>query len=260
MIADCHTHINITAGQADIADHLAACEQIDSCIVLATAGESSEKSNKDLSDYVKDQPKMVGFGIFDPLRDKPTPKNVKSLIKDNGLKGVILYCSQGGFHPADSRIMRFYEAAAGLELPVFFHNCPPFASEDVLDYSKPYLIDEVARKFGDLKIIIGGMGLPFIWQTISMISKHENVYADLSICPQRVWEVYNLVVNCYEAGVMGKLLFGSGYPQAGPGECIETLLGFNKLLANTNLPNVPREEIREIIERDTMSVLGIDLQ
>jgi predicted TIM-barrel fold metal-dependent hydrolase len=259
MIADCHTHMNCTAGQANIADHLSACEQIDSCIVLATAGESTEKSNKDLSDYIKDQPKMVGFGIFDPLRDNPAPKNVKSLTIDMGLKGVVLYCPQGGFHPADSRIMRFYKAAEGLKLPVFFHNCPPFAGDDILNFSQPYLIDEVARKFGDLKMIIGGMGLPFLNQTISMLAKHENVYADLSICPQHVWEVYNLVVNCYEAGIMDKLLFGSGYPQAQPGECIETLLGFNKLMANTGLPNVPREEIRAIIERDTLSVLGIDL-
>jgi predicted TIM-barrel fold metal-dependent hydrolase len=260
MISDCHTHLNSTAGQADIADHTEAIGQIDSCIVLATAGESSEKSNKDLSDYVKDQPKMVGFGIFDPLRDNPAPKNVKSLTKDLGLRGIVLYCPQGGFHPTDSRLMRFYESAEGLELPVFFHSCPPFAADDILNYSQPYLLDEIARKFHDLKMIIGGMGLPFLDQTISMIAKHNNIYADLSICPQRVWEVYNLVVSCYEAGVMDKLLFGSGYPQAAPGECIETLLGFNKLMANTALPNVPREEIREIIERDTLSVLGIDLQ
>lgn len=260
MISDCHTHINSMAGQADIADHLAAIEQIDSCIVLATAGESSEKSNKDLSDYVKDQPKMVGFGIFDPLVDNPAPKNVKSLTKDFGLRGVVLYCPQGGFHPTTSSLMRFYESAEGLELPIFFHNCPPFAANDILNYSQPFLIDEIARRFGDLKMIIGGMGQPFLDQTISIIAKHKNIYADLSICPQRVWEVYNLVVNCYEAGVMDKLFFGSGYPQAAPGECIETLLGFNKLMANTALPNVPREEIREIIERDTLSILGIDLQ
>ena len=260
MISDCHTHINSTAGQGDIADHLAAIEQIDSCIVLATGAESSEKSNKYLSDYVADQPKMVGFGIFDPLRDNPTPKNVKALTKDLGLRGVVLYCPQGGFHPTNSRLMRLYEAAEGLELPIFFHNCPPFSADDILNYSQPILIDEVARNFSDLKMIIGRMGLPFLNQTISMIAKHENVYADLSICPHRIWEVYNLVVSCYEAGVMGKLLFGSGYPHAAPGECIETLLGFNKLMANTALPNVPREEIREIIERDTLSVLGIDLQ
>jgi hypothetical protein len=259
MIADCHTHIKSTAGQADIADHLAACEQIDSCIVLATAGESSEKSNKDLSDYVADQPKMVGFGIIDPLIDKPTPKKVKSLIKDLGLEGVVLYCPQGQFHPTDSRVMRFYEAAAGLDLPVFFHSCPPFDSDDILNFAQPYLIDEVARKFPDLKIIIAGMGLPFLSQTINMIAKHENIYADLTISPKRPWQVYNLVLDCYEAGVMNKLLFGSGYPYAEPGECIETLLGFNKLMANASLPNVPREIIREVIERDTLSVLGINL-
>lgn len=260
MISDCHTHLKITAGQTDIADHAAAIEQIDSCIVLAGASESSEKSNKDLADYVTDQPKMVGFGIFDPLRDKPSPKNIKSLTKDLGLKGVVLYCPQGGFHPTDSRMMRFYKVAEGLEMPVFFHNCPPFAADDILNYSQPLLLDEICRKFNDLKIIIGGMGLPFLNQTICMISKNKNVYADLTISPHRIWEVYDIVLRCFEAGVMNKLLFGSGYPNGQPGECIETLLGFNKLMADTALPNVPREEIREVVERDTLSVLGIDLQ
>ncbi len=259
MIADCHTHIKRTAGQADIADHLEASQQVDACIVLATAGESSEKSNKDLSDYVKNQPKMAAFGIFDPLKDKPTAKNIKSLIKDFGLNGVVLYCPQGKFHPTDSRVMRLYEVIAGLKLPVFFHNCPPFDSDDVLNFAQPYLIDEVARKFPDLEIIIGGMGLPFLSQTINMVAKHENIYADLTISPKRPWQVYNLILDCYEAGVMNKLLFGSGYPSALPGECIEILLGFNKLMANASLPNVPREEIREVIERDTLSTLGIDL-
>ena len=53
-------------------------------------------------------------------------------------------------------------------------------------------------------------------------------------------------------------MFGSGYPDSDPGTCIETLLGFNRLLADTNLPTVPREKIRSIIERDTLSVLGIN--
>jgi hypothetical protein len=57
--------------------------------------------------------------------------------------------------------------------------------------------------------------------------------------------------------VMDKLLFGSGYPQANAGQCMETLLGFNKLLADTNLPTVPRVDIQGIIERDTLELLGI---
>lgn len=258
MITDCHTHFNSSAGRTDIAAHLDACQKVDSCIVLADLAESSEKTNKLLSDFVKDQPKMHGFAVFDPLRDKPTAKNIKSLTRGLGHEGVVLYCCQGKFHPAHSRAMRFYEAANDLDLPVFFHNCPPYSSDAVLDFAQPYLIDEIAVKFPSLKIIIGGMGPGFLSQTISMIEKHENVYADLTISPEKTWQVYNLVLSCHEAGVMEKLFFGSGYPSANPGECIETLLGFNKLMANTSLPNVPREEIRSVIERDTLSILGIN--
>ena len=71
------------------------------------------------------------------------------------------------------------------------------------------------------------------------------------------WQTYNIVVAAYEHGVMDKLLFGSGFPSASAGECIETLLGFNMLLADTNLPTVPRVNMRNIIERDTLELLGI---
>ncbi len=41
-------------------------------------------------------------------------------------------------------------------------------------------------------------------------------------------------------------------------DSIETLLGFNMLLADTNLPTVPRGSIRNIVERDTLELLGIN--
>ena len=56
---------------------------------------------------------------------------------------------------------------------------------------------------------------------------------------------------------MDKLLFGSGFPLGNAGECIETLLGFNMLLADTQLPTVPRASIRNVIERDSLELLGI---
>lgn len=143
-------------------------------------------------------------------------------------------------------------------MPVFFHNGGPQGPEGVLNYTQPYLLDEVAREFADLKIVIGSMGIPFVEQTLSMVTKHKNVYADLTIKPASVWRIYNVVVAAHEYGVMEKLLFGSGFPFGNPGECIETLLGFNKLLSDTNLPTVPRGSIRNIIERDTLELLGLN--
>ena len=258
MIVDCHTHINF-ADDVMSSEHLAAAENVDVCIVLAAAADSSEQANKNLSEYVgKHKEKMVGFAFVDPTKDKTSVKYLTTVTEKLGLGGAVLYCSSCGFHPAHSRAMRFYEAAQEIGLPVFFHNSQTLGAGAVLDYAQPYLLDEVARTFPKLKIVIGTMGMPFIEQTLSIIAKHENVYADLTIRPSSVWQVYNTVVAAYENEVMDKLLFGSGFPHGNAGQCMETLLGFNKLLADTNLPAVPRGNIRNIIERNTLELLGID--
>jgi predicted TIM-barrel fold metal-dependent hydrolase len=259
MIVDCHTHINCAAEHVEASEHLAAAETVDTCIVLATAEGPSQEVNKKLSEYVgKHKEKMVGFAVIEPTKDKTNVKSLASITDKLQLKGTVLYCSNCGFHPAHSRAMRFYESAQELGLPVFLHNGgAALAPEAVLDYAQPHLLDEVAREFSTLKIVIGTMGIPFVEQTLSMVAKHKNVYADLTIRPSNVWQVYNIVVAAHECGVMNKLLFGSGFPFGNAGECMETLLGFNKLLGDTNLPTVPRGNIRNIIERDTLEVLGI---
>ena len=281
MIVDCHTHINCPGDDVDPSGHLAATETVDSCIVLAlppllsarrpasrreTRGqatadkgaESSREVNEKLSEYVsKHKAKMVGFAFVEPTKDKTSVKNLAVVRDKLGLAGTVLYCSECGFHPTHSKAMRLYESAQELGLPVFFHSSEPLGPAAILEYAQPFLLDEVAREFSALKIVIGTMGVPFVEQTLSMVAKHENVYADLTLRVSNIWQVYNIVVSAHERGVMDKLLFGSGFPFGNPGECIETLLGFNKLLADTNLPTVPRGNIQNIIERDTLELLKI---
>jgi predicted TIM-barrel fold metal-dependent hydrolase len=259
MIVDCHTHINSSAEDVELSEHLAAAETVDKCIVLAGSDGPSDEINKGLSEYVnKHEEKMVGFAAVDPVKDKLSVNKLKNLRDKLGLEGVVLHCCAQGLHPTHSRAMRFYESAQELGYPVFFHNGHGVSgTDDVLSYAQPYLLDEIARGFSGLKIVIGNMGIPFLEQTLSMVSKHKNVYADLTIRPNNVWQTYNTVVASYEHNVMDKLLFGSGFPLGNAGECIETLLGFNMLLADTNLPTVPRGSIRNIIERNTLELLGI---
>jgi predicted TIM-barrel fold metal-dependent hydrolase len=259
MIVDCHTHIKITTDDVSTSEHLTAAETVDVCIVLASVEGVREKVNKKLSEYVnKHKEKMVGFAVVEPTKDKLNINVLKSIKDKLGLKGVVLYCSAYGFHPTHTKAMRFYEFAQELGLPVFFHNGGhTLEANAVLEYAQPYLLDEIAKEFPSLKIIIGSMGRPFVEQTISMVSKHENVYADLTIKPKNIWQTYNIVMAAYEHGIMDKLLFGSGFPSCTAGQCIETLLGFNMLLADTNLPTVPRGNIRNIIERDTLQLLGL---
>ena len=257
MITDFHTHISCPMSDLDIAGHIEACSRVDGCVVLGSGDGSSADINKELGRYVKQQGKMAGFGVFNPVEDRVGVKSIKAITKDLGLCGVVLYCSEEGFHPAHSRAMRLYEAAEELGLAVFFHNCGHMKAGDVLEYGRPSLLDEIAIRFPLLRMIIGGMGVPFVAETICMIGKHENVYADLTVRCGRVWEIYEMIVRSHEAGVMDKLLFGSGYQEHKADDCIETLLGFNRLIANTHLPSVPREELRGIIERDSLAAIGI---
>ncbi len=258
MIVDCHTHINYGEADVEVSEYLAASETVDKTIVLACPDASSEQANRKVAEHLgRYSEKMVGFGVVEPTQDDVSVKAVGLLRDKFGFSGAVLYCAECGFHPAHSRAMRFYASAQEGGFCIFFHNSGSLGRQAVLDYAQPYLLDEIARTFGDLKIIIGDMGAPFVEQALALAAKHENVYADLTINPAKVWQVYNTVVSAYEYGVMDKLVFGSGFPLGRASECIETLLGFNKLLGDTALSAVPRSEIRKVVERDALEVLGI---
>lgn len=258
MIVDCHTHVNRVGNDVLPSEYFGAAENVDVCIVLAGVDDDSERVNKELAEYIsKYKEKMVGFAFLDPTKDKTRVKDLTFIREKLGLEGIVLHCSSCGFHPAHSEAMMFYDSAQEVRLPIFFHNGCPAEPYATLDYAQPFLLDEVARTFPDLKIVIGSMGIPFVEQTLLMVAKHENVYADLTIKPGNVWQVYNIVVAAHEYGVMNKLLFGSGYPFSKASACMETLLGFNKLLGDADLPTVPRGSIQDVIERKTLELLGI---
>ncbi len=259
MIVDCHTHLDFQNDNDGslLSEFAESSENVDSSIILANLSDDVEQANVQLVESLQKQSHpFVGFGIVNPLTiDRKF--NLDASIVKQGLKGIVMYCCEHAFHPCHSRAMIVYEQAEQLGLPVFFHSGQDLPARSIFDYAQPVLLDEIARTFSDLKIIVGNMGHPFTEQTIVLLRKHPNVYGDLTIYPGHVWQVYNTVLRAHESGVMSKLVFGSGFPTGRANQCIETLLGFNKMLGDTNLPVVPRGEIRNIIERDSLTLLGI---
>jgi hypothetical protein len=257
MIIDCHTHLNDPSDNAEVANLLDICQKTTACFVLEGSGSKTAADSNKFAELIRSNDKLIGFSNYSPLTNKINSDAVSAATTAAGIAGVVLYCAEEAFHPCNSRAMQFYEIAEQLGLTVFFHNSPPYSPQAVMAHAQPHLLDEVAINFPNLKIIIGSMGQPFLDQTLCMTAKHPNVYADLTIDPSKKWQLYNIVVAAHESSAMDKLLFGSGAPNAEPGNCIETLLGFNKLFAHTDLPSVPREKIRSIIERDTLALLNI---
>ena len=129
-----------------------------------------------------------------------------------------------------------------------------------MEFARPYLFDEVARALPDLKLVLSGFGHPWIEQGVAMMSKHAGVYADVSGLVKNSWQLYNALVHAYQAGVMNQVLFGSGFPFCTPAEAIKTLYSVNTTSHGTPLPGVPRDQLRIVVERDTLAELGIPQQ
>ena len=142
-------------------------------------------------------------------------------------------------------------------MPVLFHPGSQFTEQSKLEYGRPFLLDEVARSFPKLRIVVAQLGQPWVEETIVVLGKHPNCFADVSGLLRRPWQAYNALVSAYQYGVIDKLLFGSDFPYTNATECIEALYSLNQMAQGTNLPLVPREALRGIVERDTLALLGL---
>ncbi|HVT79940.1 MAG TPA: amidohydrolase family protein, partial [Phycisphaerae bacterium] len=160
---------------------------------------------------------------------------------------------------SDTRAMKVYEKAAALRLPVIFYNGTHLSPKTKMEYARPFLLDEVARSFPNLKMVVGHLGYPWMDETLILLGKHQNVYSDLSGLLRRPWVAYDALTRAHQFQITDKLLFGSDFPFTTAGECIETMYTINQTAMGTNLPTIPREALRGIIERDVLALLEIKM-
>jgi len=286
VIVDCYTHIWQSPDQlgraidaviqrlqgaasgaaspptANTGDHLAAAEPVDITFVFGFKSHylAAEVPNQFISAYVKEHSrKMVGVAGVDPAKPKEAIEEIRRSHGEFGLKAATISPAAQDFHPADTHAMGIYAVLADCHMPVFINNGLGFTAESKMEFARPHLLDEIAREFPELKIIIGQMGYPWVDEALVLLSKHKNVLADISGLIELPWIAYNALVRAHQQGVMNKLLFGSDFPYNSAADCIESLYGLNHTGHGTNLPTIPREHLRSIIELDALESLGMPL-
>jgi hypothetical protein len=154
--------------------------------------------------------------------------------------------------------MKVYEWCCEHGLPVLVTMPQPIPSAAVLDFARPIHWDEVARAFPNLHIMFTQMGYPWIDEMLVLSGKHKHVFAEVSGVATRPWQVYNALSTAWSLNVMNRLLFGSGFPMSTPQLAIESLYSVNVSIKGTLLPPIPRARVKEIVERDALTSLGID--
>lgn len=279
MIVDIHTHIfnpDTDFGPKLLADmkrcnidptiwrelgekHLESTKAADVAIVFGLQASATDWNipNDMVAAHVALAPhRLLFFASIDPA----LPDFMEELEKchqQDGAVGVKMSPLYQDVHPCDPRCYDIYRYCEKHGLPILFHAGTSFVSGTPLDYSRPVHFDKVAVDFPELRMILAHLGHPWEGETIAVVRRHANVYADLSALYYRPWQFYNSMQLLVEYRTHEKVLFGSDFPFTTTADSINGVRNINHILANSGLPSIPKEVTEGIIHRNALELLGL---
>jgi len=225
----------------------------------AVIGEKDAKKVNDATAALvaKAPEKVIGFMSVWP--DAPDAvEEMERAYHDLKLRGLKLGPNYQNFEPLGQNALRVYTKAQELNLPILFHQGTSPIRDAPLRYAHPLVMDEIAIRFPELRIVMAHIGHPWQEDCLVVIRKHPHVYADISGRFYRPWAFYNGIRMAYEWGVMDKLLLGSDYPITMPQEAMDGLRSLDDFIKKHHLPEVPQELLEQIIHQDALTLLGLN--
>ena len=187
---------------------------VDRAVIVQTSWSTWD--NGYIADSVERFPnRMIGHGLIDP-QDPNNAEQVRYWMQERGLAGF-------RFHPMyypDEKILvtkqnePLWEAIAGFEAVVQFHLTAEFADQ----------VDEIARRFPGLALILDHMGYPQIgsdpaaFQPILDLARHEHIFLKLSDVAGRsraefpYEDVHPFIRRLLDAFGTRRTMWGTGYP------------------------------------------------
>ncbi len=199
---------------------------------------------------------LIGFAACDPTQPAYMDE-LSYAIEGLGLKGLKMGPIYAGFDPRDPRCDPVYAYCQDHGLPILFHTGTTYNHAAPLEFGRPWLLDDVAIRYPDLRIVLAHVGHPFCEECLVVIRKHPNLYADISALYYRPWQFYNMLIAAQEYRVTGKLLFGTDYPFTKSNDSIDGLKNANAVIGSSSLPRVSEDTIQGILERDAIKLIGL---
>ncbi len=217
----------------------------------------AEIPNSFLADFAAQRPdQLKAIAAVDPMQEDYRER-LENVAERKEFAGLTISPAAQGFHPSDSRAQSIYAFCQERKLPLFVDTCSDIAPMAMAEFARPYLFDEPMREYPDITVVFASMGWPFVGEMLALLAKQPRAYAEVSGLIRQPWELYQALVGAHQAGVAHKLLFGSGFPFTTAATAIERIYRLNETTSGTHLPNVPRETLRGIIEREALAELGI---
>jgi len=222
-----------------------------------TPGVDQRTFNDPTAAFAAQAPKKrIGFMAVHPLAPGVLDE-IERCVNVLGLKGIKLGPNYQNFDPLGPEAERVFADAERRALPIVFHQGTSPIPDAPLRYTQPLLMDEIAMRHPELRIVMAHMGHPWQPDTIAVIRKHPNVYADVSGLFYRPWSFWHGMRLATEWNVLHKLLYATDWPIIEPVENLAGLRRVNDVIRGTSIPPVPEQAIEDIIHRDSLALLGL---
>lgn len=204
-------------------------------------------SNDLVLKYMRACPDLfIGFYGYDPHKKMPGLRAFRSAVLNDGMKGASIEPCMAHIRSDDARYYPLYAACCDLDVPVIITaGLSPFMPEVTLDPMNPSYIDNVARDFPELRILISHGGYPWVMEAIAVTQRNRNVYLDFSTCigkPQS-----GLLIEAANSIIAHKVLFASANPFVDVSKAVKTF---------HDLPLLPEAKER-IAYSNGMTFLGL---
>ena len=240
-------------------DYLAGTSAADKVIVFGLKAKKTgwNAKNEPVAEFVSrhgDKNKYIYFASIDPYQDGYM-QDLKYNHMTLKCKGVKLGPIYQGVHPCDKKYYEIYDYCEKNSLPIITHMAATFSSGVPIGYARPYHMDKAACDFPKLKIVLAHLGHPWESETIAVIRRNENVYADISALYYRPWQFYNSMRLAVEYNCCHKLLFGSDYPATTTEDSIQGIRNINHIIKNSGLPVIPEDVTEAVINRNSLEIL-----
>ena len=154
--------------------------------------------------------RLRGVACIDPMRGMSwAVEELERCVNELDFRSLKLVPSYQFYSPDDERLEPLYEKAIELDIPVhFFTGWTPIINTS-LEFADPFLLDEVGRRYRDLKVIVF-VNWPWIEKAIGMVAKHPNFYADMCyFAGGGLNELHDALASLRSYGALDRVLYGS---------------------------------------------------
>ena len=204
---------------------------------VATTAHQVRSINQFIKNEMEKHPQFIGFmTLHQDLTEKEVQEEVGWAI-ENGFKGIKIHPDFQKFNIDDERVEKFYKSASN-KLPILLH-----MGDNRFEYSKPYRLANVAKKYPNVNFIAAHFGGYRCWDEIDVYKGLNNVYFDTCsslpfISPEKAKEIIDTF------GVE-KFFFATDFPMW---DALGELERFNKIpLTDAERQMVFAENIKRLL-------------